>query len=393
MNRLLFLLIISSSLFLSACKKKQTTTTTERTVAISKESFVVLQPGALESGPAISGTLTPKKEATIRAQIGGSVLQTFAEQGQFVKAGEVLATLDDRSLTDAVQSAQSAVTTARSNLTLSKREEDRLEALVKAGAVAQRDVEAARRNTVTAQGQLSQAEAQLAAAQKQLSYTRITAPMSGKVSEKTISTGDVIQPGTALYTVVDPSSLQLEAFVPADQLSEVRIGVPVQFRVTGYQDQTFTGTVTRINPSVDPTTRQVRIYVEIPNTSGTLLGDLYAEGRVASKLKTALVLPEAAIDRHMVSPSVLRLNQGKVERVIVTLGAVDEQNNRVQILTGVNSGDTILLGAAQSITPGTSVTVTTQSTQTGGQQTQPPGSVDSARTNSINRSRAATSTR
>lgn len=350
-------------LVLASCKKQEETVTTERVVTISSESWTIASMGVLESGPAISGTLTPKRKATIRAQIGGAITQMYAEQGQAVGAGQTLAVLDDRSLTDAVASAQSAVSTARSSLAVSQREEDRLETLVKAGAVAQRDVEAARRNTITAQGQLAQAQSQLAAAQKQLSYTRLTSPMSGKISEKTVSTGDIVQPGTAIYTVVDPSSMQLEAFVPADQLGEIRVGVPVQFRITGYANQIFTGTVTRINPSVDPATRQVRIYVEIPNTSGVLLGDLFAEGRVASRMKTVLTVPESAIDRRMASPTMLRIKQGHAERVAVTLGAADPNTNTVQILTGVEVGDTVLTGAALSLTPGSAVRVTQKQNQ------------------------------
>ena len=190
--------------------------------------------------------------------------------------------------------------------------------------------------------------------------------MSGKISEKTVSTGDIVQPGTAIYTVVDPSSMQLEAFVPADQLGEVRVGVPVQFRITGYANQIFTGSVVRINPSVDPATRQVRIYVEIPNTSGVLLGDLFAEGRVASRTRTVLTVPESAIDRRMASPTMLRIKQGKAERVAVTLGATDPNTNTVQVLTGVEVGDTVLTGAALSLTPGSAVRVTSK------QDTQQP---------------------
>lgn len=367
--------VIAAIFLLNGCGKKEETVTTERTVSISSESWTIADFGVIESGPAISGTLIPKNKAAIRAQIGGAVMQTFAEQGQAVSAGQTLATLDDRAFADAVASAQSAVQSAKSSLALSKREEERLETLAKAGAVAQRDVEAARRNTITAQSQIAQAQSQLSAAQKQLSYSRLASPISGKVSEKLVSTGDIVQAGAAIYTVVDPSSMQLEAFVPADHLGEVRIGVPVQFAVTGFPNQKFTGSVTRINPSVDPATRQVRIYVEIPNTAGVLLGDLFAEGRVASRTQTVLTVPESAIDRRLVSPSVVRVTGGKTERVTVTLGVADPATNTVQIVTGINRGDTILTGSALSITPGSAVTLISAA----GQQTIDTTSRDTAR--------------
>lgn len=353
-----YVAVIAAILLLSGCGKKEEVVVTERTVSISSESWTVADFGVIESGPAISGTLIPKKKAAIRSQIGGAVTQTFAEQGQAVGAGQILATLDDRAFADAVASAQSALQSARSSLSLSQREAERLETLAKAGAVAQRDVEAARRNTISAQSQIAQAQSQLSAAQKQLSYARLASPISGKVSEKLVSTGDIVQAGAAIYTVVDPSSMQLEAFVPADQLGQVRIGVPVQFTITGFPNQKFIGSVTRINPSVDPATRQVRIYVEIPNTAGVLLGDLFAEGRVASRTQTVLTVPESAVDRRLVSPSVVRVKGGRTERVTVTLGAADPATNTVQVISGINRGDTILTGSALSLTPGSLVTLT-----------------------------------
>jgi RND family efflux transporter MFP subunit len=241
--------------------------------------------------------------------------------------------------------------------------------LKEAGAISERDLDNARRNSIAAQAQLAQAQAalaqarsQLVAAQKQLAFTQVHAPFSGKVSEKLANTGDIVQSGSAMYTIVEPSSMQLEALIPANQLSFVKVGLPVQFRVTGYPNQLFNGTITRINPSADPATRQVRIYAEIPNSGGTLVGELFAEGRVSTQARTTLMLPTNAIDRRLMKPAVLRLNGGKVERVDVGLGLLDERSGRIEVLSGVHAGDTVLVGPAQQITPGTIVRVLPSST-------------------------------
>jgi RND family efflux transporter MFP subunit len=160
-----------------------------------------------------------------------------------------------------------------------------------------------------------------------------------------------------MFTVVDPSSMRLEASIPADQLSSVRIGVPVTFTISGYPGRTLTGRVTRINPTADPATRQVRIIASIPNESGALVGGLFATGRLASESKTGLTAPVSAIDARSTVPAVMRIRQGKVERVPIQLGLRDEGAERVEITSGVQAGDTLLLGAAQGISSGTIVRV------------------------------------
>jgi multidrug efflux pump subunit AcrA (membrane-fusion protein) len=137
----------------------------------------------------------------------------------------------------------------------------------------------------------------------------------------------------------------------------VRVNAPVRFSVSGYPGRTFTGTVERINPTADPATRQVRIYVSIPNEGSTLVAGLFAQGRVASETRTALLAPESAVDQRGVTPMVVRLKGGRAERVPVQLGLRDEAKGSYEIVSGLAAGDTLLVGAAQGITPGTPVKV------------------------------------
>jgi RND family efflux transporter MFP subunit len=185
--------------------------------------------------------------------------------------------------------------------------------------------------------------------------------MSGIVSERPISSGDVVQPGAAMFTVVDPSSMRLEGSVPSESLNQVKIGAPVSFTVNGYPGRTFTGRVTRVNPTADPATRQVRVFISIPNAEGRLVGGLFANGRLAADSRTGLVVPVTAVDSRSNIPAVFRIKGGKVQRVPVTLGLRDEGTEKVEITSGVQAGDTLLLGAAQGITPGTIVKVSAPS--------------------------------
>jgi RND family efflux transporter MFP subunit len=196
-----------------------------------------------------------------------------------------------------------------------------------------------------------------ASAQKLLNKTQITAPFAGVVSARQANAGDVVSPGNPLFTVVDPSTMRLEASVPAEALAVVRVGLPVEFSVSGYSARRFVGRVTRVNPTADPTTRQVRIIATIPNSGSTLVGGLFAEGRVAAETRTVPTVPIAAVDEHGVRPSVMRIKNGKVEKVEIELGLRDEQLETVEARSGIVPGDTVLLGTARGLTPGTPVRV------------------------------------
>jgi RND family efflux transporter MFP subunit len=326
-------------------------------MTVGPENATIVTQSLISSGPAISGALEPERNATIRAEVGGSLVQTFVDQGTRVARGQELARIDATAIQDQYLSARSAVTAAQSAADVARRELERNEKLLAAGAIAERDVENSRQASVAAMSQLEDAKARQANALKQLENTKIKAPFSGIVSERSASAGDVVQPGTALFTVVDPTSMRFEASVPADQLSLVKVGAPVSFTVNGYPGRTFAGKISRVNPTADRATGQVRIVVSVPNPSSGLVGGLFADGRVASAAKTALTVPYTAVDVRGVRPWVLRVKGGKAEKQEVQLGLRDEATERVEITEGVQAGDTLLLGTAQGISPGTPVRV------------------------------------
>ncbi|MEP6619633.1 MAG: efflux RND transporter periplasmic adaptor subunit [bacterium] len=353
------LTLTALALSVAACNKTDASAvpTKTETVLVGPENVAIIKSELIRTGPALSGSLAPLRSATIRAEMTGAVLNTYAEPGQAVRSGQALAQIDAAVLRDQALSAKSAVSTAQSSVDIAKREVSRSETLEKAGAIAERDLERARNAFLSAQTQLSNAQAQLASVQKQLDKASVQAPFAGVVSLRQVSAGDVVQSGTALYTVVDPASMQLEASVPADQLTQVRIGMPVVFKVTGYPGRSFTGKVTRVNPVADPTTRQVKITAEVPNAGNALVGGLFAEGRVATESKNAPMVQASAVDERGLRPSVIRLKNGKIEKVDVVLGIRDAAAETVEIVSGVAPGDTVLLGAARGITLGTPVKV------------------------------------
>jgi RND family efflux transporter MFP subunit len=355
------LLSLSALGAMNACSKGDKASAAEtaktETMMVGPENIAVAANGSIMTGPSISGTLQPDREAVLRAQVAGSVLQTYADQGQAVNAGTVLARIDASGIQDAYTSARAGLISARNAADVAGKDLARNEKLLAAGAIAERDIDQSRRASIAAQAALEDANSRLASAEKAYRSTTVTAPFSGVVSERPVSSGDVVQPGSALFTVVDPSSMRLEASVPAEQLASIRIGVPVNFTVSGYPGRQFVGRITRINPTADPTTRQVRIYVSIPNEGRALVGGLFANGRMSTATKTGLVVPQSAVDVRGSIPFVLRVRQGKAEKVPVQIGLTDKTSETIEVLSGLQSGDTLLLGAAQGITPGTLIRI------------------------------------
>lgn len=326
-------------------------------VTVGAESVLLLRPDEIQTGPLLSGSLQADEQATIRAEVGGAVLDVSAEEGQRVRRGELLARIEDVAVSDAYQSARTATQTAQSASEIARRDLERARTLAEAGAVPTRNVETARVQLANAQAQLSAAQAQTASARDRLEATRVTAPFAGVVSRRAVNAGDVVAPGAELFTVIDPGSMELQASVPSSDLAALRVGTPVEFEVRGYPGQTFTGRIDRIAPAADPVTGQVPIFVSIPNRGGTLISGLFAQGRVTAETQTGLVVPAAAVDTDGPAPVVVRIRGGRAERVPVQLGIRDPRTERVQILSGVAAGDTLLFGAAREVTPGTPVRV------------------------------------
>lgn len=350
--------VAGAALAVSACGKGEAAVSRAPVeVLVGPEAIEVVQTREMAVGPTLSGTLAAEREAQVTAQVAGNVVQVLADRGQTVARGQLLARIDDAAISDGVTSAQSGVRSAQIAVSTAQRNSERVRTLAQAGALADRDLEVARTQLATGQAQLADARARLAQAQKQQQNTGIRAPLSGVVSARPVNTGDVVQPGMPLFTIIDPGSLRLEGSVPATELGSLRVGAPVRFSIGAYPGRTFMGRIERISPAADPATRQIPVFVSIPNEDGVLVSGLFAEGRIQASARQAITVPATAVDERGVSPAVVRLRAGKAERVPVQMGTRDPETDRVEILAGLAPGDTVLVGAAVGTTPGAPVRV------------------------------------
>ena len=343
---------------LAACKKPGGTrpTTDASALRLAAEDLVTVRRGELVTGPRISGTLAASSRSVVRAEAAGSVIEIGPELGDTVKRDDLLARIEVKALGEAQESAEANVTSAQAQRDLARREVQRTEALVKGGALAQRELDRARSQLTAAEAAVEQARAQLSQSRSQLGDAIAHAPFAGVIAKRSVNPGDVVAPGAELYEVIDPSTMRLDASVASDDLSLVAVGKAVDFAVRGYPGQLFTGKISRIAPSADPVTRQVQVLVDIPNPGNKLLAGLYAEGRVAVEKREALLAPLGAIDTTGDQPSVLRIENTVIQRVTVALGIRDERAEVVEVTSGLAAGDTLLLvRAAKNVIPGTKV--------------------------------------
>lgn len=352
-------LVVVALALVCACKKgpeKAPAQTEAPTIKLAPEDIVTVGRGQLETGPRISGTLEAATRSVVRAEVGGTVLQVGPELGQAVKKGDLLARVEAKALGSVTTSAQGGVASAQAQLDLARREVERTEALVKGGALAQRELDRAKSQVTAAEAQVQQARAQLASSQSQLGDATVRAPISGVVARRSVSVGDVVSPGAQLYEVIDPSTMRLDASVASDNLSAIAPGKAVDFEVRGYPDQRFAGTIARVAPAADPVTRQIQVLVDIPNPGGKLVAGLYAEGRVSVEKREALLVPLSVVDMSGDQPSVLRVKNGVVERAVIATGVRDERAEVVEVTNGVAPGDILLMArATKNVGPGAKV--------------------------------------
>ncbi len=361
MRLTIFIAVLVGLVGLPACKQgakpaQQTSTNDIPVIKLAPEDIVVLARGELQTGPRISGTLQAASRAVVRAETQGSVVAIGPELGQRVKRGDLLARIEAKALGDVNASARSGVESAQAQYDLAQREVQRTEALVKGGAVAQRELDRAKSQLTAAGAAVKQARAQLASSQSQLGDATVKSPIAGVVARRAVSAGDVVSPGTELYEVIDPKTMRLDASVSSEDLSLIAPGKSVDFAVRGYPGQKFEGTIKLVAPAADPITRQIQVLVEIPNAEGKLVAGLYAEGRVSVEKREGLIAPLSAIDTTGDQPTVLRVKNGIVERVIVALGVRDERSEVVEMTSGVAAGDVLVLSRAQkNVAPGAKV--------------------------------------
>ncbi len=268
----------------AACHRAQAPAAAPPPTDVSSDNVAVVDSALVETGPELSGTLAPQRSAQLRAQVAGEVLALPVKEGAAVSSGEIVAIMDSTALAAAARSAQSQLGSAQLAADVAARNYQRSQNLHAAGAIADKDLETAHNQAVAADAAVANARSALAMADKQLANAVLRAPFAGVVSARPANVGDVLQVGNPVITIVDPSDLELDASVPAEHIAQLTPGTKVEFSVNGNPGKVFDGHIARVNPTVDSVTRQLKLYIAVPNEDRSLAAGQFAQGRVTLRV-------------------------------------------------------------------------------------------------------------
>jgi RND family efflux transporter MFP subunit len=293
----------------------------------------------LATGVPVSGTLTAGWEAQITSPFDDVVEDVRVREGQRVAKGQVLARFRSEILASAAASAAARRKSAAADF-------ERQKNLLAEGAVSQRDLEAA-------EAALRAAEAEDAAAAKRLSDATVRAPAAGSVTARHVQSGSRVGAGDPLFVVADTRELEFEASVPSEHVRLVRPGATVRLEVTGFESGTLGGRVARVNAQADPSTRQVKVYVTVPNADARLVAGLFASGHVLTQeARKVLAVPSAAVRREGEQSFAWVIEAGKLERRTVRTGLRDDSRDLIEVLEGLGEGASVVVGPVEGFAPG-----------------------------------------
>ncbi|ALA57318.1 efflux RND transporter periplasmic adaptor subunit [Nitrospira moscoviensis] len=285
------------------------------------------------------GSLEANESVLIRPELAGLVTRIHFQEGQSVEAGAVLLELDDSEFQAAA--AQAAAQERIAHLTY--------ERLIRLRANQTTIVPAQQLDE--AKGLLQAAEANRALYQTRLKKTKLRAPFGGTVGLRRVSPGDYVQPGQDLVNLEDLAAVKIDFKVPEAYLSRVAIGQQVILSTDAYPDRTFTGEVYAVDPRVDATNRAVHVRARLPNGDGHLRPGLFATATLLLTGRTdALLIPEEAVVYQRGQTFVHRVVNETARLTEVALGR--RERGRVQVLSGLHPGDTVVRAGHQKLKDG-----------------------------------------
>lgn len=299
--------------------------------------------GTIEAGIPIAGDLRPIETLSLKSRLEGNVEQVYVREGDRVALGALLARFEAIDFESALRSAEADVTSARTAAQTAQWNYDQSRDLFKVGAIAERDLRATEQAAAAAKAQQAAAESRLRSAQSTARDTRIVAPVAGTIQFRRVQGGEHVSRGAELFTLVRFDVLELTASLPARRANDVMPGQPVRFLADG---KAFTGKVARVSPTIDPASRSITAYVQIPNPRGELKGNTFSSGQIiAQTLNNVLVVPQPAVRTGQDGKQfVYRIVGGELEQAPVTVGVVDEARGLVEIKDGVRERDQVVVG-------------------------------------------------
>ena len=306
----------------------------------------------------ISGSLIPLMQVTVRSKVGAEVRETLVQEGMPVKKGQVITRFDGADLRARLTSQDASVDEAQAKLAMAKKNRQSNETLLKQNYISQNAFDTTNNSVELAQASVKSAIAQRQVAQLALADTEVKSPVDGIVSKRSIQAGDKVSPDTPLFTIVNLSQLTLEAQVPASDIPRIKIGQDVSFNVDGFVQRSFSGKVSRINPSAEAGSRSMLVYIAVDNADNALKGGMFAKGFLTLEKSAAMpVIPLSAIRQQNGKDVVYKIINNEVQAQIIRQGLRNEDEGMVQVLEGLATGTNLISAKLEGVKPGSKVSL------------------------------------
>jgi membrane fusion protein, multidrug efflux system len=315
-----------------------------------------------------SGRLEAVDAAEIRPEVGGRITEVLFEDGQTVKAGDVLFVIDPRPYEAAVARAEANLASAKTNAAFAKVDRDRAAALVGSQTLTQREFDQRNNASRVADATIQTAEADLTRARLDLEHAHVVAPISGRVSRPEITVGNLVQagPGAPLLTAIVSNDTIYAGFEVDEQtyIESVRgtanerdqeRRIPVQLTLPGDKGHVYHGTIYSFDNRIDPASGTIRARAKFDNADGALLPGMFVTARLAEGAeRKELLIPERALGFDQSKKFVYIVgSDNKVAYREVELGK--QVHSQRVVLKGVQAGDRIVVDGVQRLRPNTVV--------------------------------------
>lgn len=307
-----------------------------------KVKVMKVQPETFNGEQEFSGTVEESSGSTLSFPVAGTVQQIRVVAGQRVTKGELIAVLDEAALRSTHEAASALLTQAEDAY-------QRMKQLYDAGSLPEIQ-------WVEAQSKLRQAQSAEAISKKNLADGRLYAPFSGVISEKSVEVGHNVMPGQPVVRLVTINQVKVCVSIPENEISHIHTGQPVHVSVSALDGKTFSGKIVEKGITAHPLSRSYDVKALIDNPSGELMpGMICSLNIVNGENRTAIILPTSVIQTDDCNRTFLWVNnKGKAQKKTVQTGMLTR--NGVVILSGISTGDEVIVEGQQKVSEGMDIT-------------------------------------
>ena len=318
--------------------------------------IVTLQEKPVEVSSDFISTVRSLHSTTIQPQVEGRVTRVFVKSGDTVRVGTPIVQIDPERQAATVQNAESQRAARVADVTYWKSQVTRLDALLKAGAISQNELDTAKHSLETAEAQLAALDAQVREGQVQLQYYRVTAPTAGVVGDIPIREGDRVTTSTVITTIDDKAGLEAYIQVPIDQAPELRTGLQTQI-LDSDGKVVASNPISFVAPRVDPATQTVLAKALLRDAPPSVRVQQFVKLRVIWRSTPGLTVPVNAVTRingqYFCFVAEQTANGLVARQKPLQVGEV--KGNDYIVTSGLKAGDKLIVSGIQKVADGAPV--------------------------------------